>query len=132
MAHPSFGLRIQECFVSSQGTRSCLAAVVIGTLCYCAISGCTAQVSLLLTPQKMHNITAAHPAQHAQLTAPTCRAIAAHPAQDALRDEFAKFGNLIEAFLFKRGTETAKGAFVRYSDRNCAQRAINTMNNSQV
>lgn len=36
-------------------------------------------------------------------------------SQDELWELFAPFGNLIEAFLFKRGPETAKGAFVRFT-----------------
>jgi len=52
--------------------------------------------------------------------------------QEALRTMFLPFGNLVEAFLFKRGPETAKGAFVRFSDLESAQSAIRTMNGQEV
>eukprot|EP00667_Euglena_gracilis_P004381 EG_transcript_4404 len=53
-------------------------------------------------------------------------------SQDELWELFAPFGNLIEAFLFKRGPETAKGAFVRFTDWANAQQAIASMHGQSV
>jgi RNA recognition motif-containing protein len=52
--------------------------------------------------------------------------------QEMLAGLFAPYGNMIEAFLFPRGSATGKCGFVRYSTPVSAQAAINALNGQSL